>query len=99
MPIDAGLRAVKNLVEGNGTRTAQTPAELAPLFPQVQQRAKQFDKCYHTCTDDKGDRCLAYTFRSHELEMWHIGLMFVEYVAALLLKKAEEGHCYAEHKT
>jgi hypothetical protein len=97
MPIPEGHLAVKNLVEASGA--AQTPAELHALLPEVRRRAKQFDDCYSTCRDNKGDRCLYYDGRNHEIELWHIGLMFAEYVARLLLTKAGEGHCYAENRT
>jgi len=99
MPIRDGQRAVKNLVEDNGRRAARTPAELSPLLPEVQRRAKEFYECYESCRDNKGDHCLAYDGRNHEIEMWHLGLMFLEYVAGLFLDKAEKGHCYAENRS
>jgi hypothetical protein len=99
MPIRKGQTAVNKLVTDDGKRTAQTPAEFAPLLPEAHKRARQFDDCYLTCRDNKGDRCLAYPPHSHELEMWHLGLMLVEYVAGLLLDKAKIGHCYAETRT
>jgi hypothetical protein len=99
MPIQDGLEAVKALVEGGGKRPAQTPGELAPLLEEVKKRASNFLDCYPTCRDNKGDRCLAYTPQSHESEMWHLGLLFIEYVAGLLLDKARIGHCYAETRT
>lgn len=101
MPIREGLQAVKDMTELAGTRTAQLPAELyRPLMLQeIQNRAQQFLDCYRTCRDNKGDHCLAYCGANHEVQTWHIGLMFIEYVAGLLLKKAEDGHCYAENRT
>jgi hypothetical protein len=43
---------------------------------------------------DRAATCqVGYNDGSHEIAIWHISLMFAEYVAGMLRKKAEEGHC------
>ena len=98
MPIEDGMNAVRKVMEPGG-QPANIPPALHQLRTEVQKRAKEFLDCYPTCRDNKGDRCLAYQKTAHENDVWQIGIMFLEYVAGLLIDKAKKGHCYAEATT
>ncbi len=80
------------------TARALTQEALKLLLPEVQRRdqlqgAAVFNDCFNTCNG------LRYYHECHEIRMWHVGLMFCEYVAGLIADKARIGHCHAKEKT
>jgi hypothetical protein len=89
MPIQEGLR----LVDAAFKPFYQDPYFVFPdpikaLEPAASRRPTG------TVFMDRAASCqVGYNEGSHEISIWHIGLMFVEYVAGMLAKKAEEGHC------
>ncbi len=99
MPVQEGSKAVTDCLTGNNTKKPDIPGVLHPLRTQVNARAASFADCYLSCRDSTGQSCLFYGPCNHESEIWHVGLMFVEYVARLLLNKARIGHCYAQNRT
>lgn len=98
MPVPNGMREVKNLMEDDGKKPANIPVDLFRLRPEARKRVVSFTNCATTCHDGAG-HFLGYDSSCHEMETWHIGLMFIEYVAGLLLEKAKEANCYAKNKT
>jgi hypothetical protein len=97
MSIQDGSKAVTDCFTANGAKPLDLPAALYALHGEVQKRGLVFDKCFPTCRNDKGG--LFYGPGFHEIEVWQVGLFFIEYVARLLLDKAAIGHCYAENRT
>jgi len=91
MLIKEGLRLV---------RSAFTPFYLDPhfIFPapiktlesDASRRATQTGTVFMDCATSCQVR---YNEGHHEISIWHISLMFAEYVAGMLAQKAEDGHC------
>ena len=66
------------------------PAPIKTLEPDAKLRANSNGTVFM----DRAASCsVGYKEGHHEILIWHIGLMFVEYVAGMLAKKAEDGHC------
>jgi hypothetical protein len=66
------------------------PAPIKTLEPDASRRAMQGGTVF---TDRQASCGVVYTEGHHEILIWHISLMFAEYVAGMLAKKAEDGHC------
>jgi hypothetical protein len=66
------------------------PAPIKTLEPDALRRAKDTGTVF---MDRAGTCQVGYAEGHHEILIWHIGLMFAEYVAGMLAKKAEDGHC------
>ncbi len=96
MPIQEGLR----IVDAAFKPFYHDPYFIFPdpmksLEPEAARRAKDTGTVFR----DRAASCgVEYTEGHHEILIWHTGLMYVEYVAGMLAKKAEDGHCRSHKK-
>ena len=65
--------------------------DLERLLPEAKRRALDRGTAYRACA---AAHRVEYAELHHEIQMWHFTLMFIEYVAGLLVQKAENNHCY-----
>jgi hypothetical protein len=74
------------------TNAFNLPLSVAALLPQTKVRGmaegKRFGLAAHKTEYMPGE--------AHEMKAWYVSLMLVEYVAVLLFKKVQDGHCNAE---
>jgi hypothetical protein len=100
MPIEEGWQLVKDAfqktVAGGGFDYSRFPLQdlQPPAIRRVQANGTLFEEA--TCGVKYGE--LRPGQWSHEVQIWHIALMFVKYVAGVLKDKAKEGHCYNHAK-
>jgi hypothetical protein len=94
MSIEQGLRRVAPIVE-----SFFVAGDLDPRVYGV------FDVNVMEYADQRGQKFAApapcrvqYDSHKPELQMWFFGIMLCEYVAGLLAKKVEEGHCNEHRK-
>jgi hypothetical protein len=65
-----------------------TAKDIAEHTPAGSSRTRtEYKQCESTCR-------VEYTPDHHEVIMWYICILLVEYTAGLLLDKADKGHCY-----
>ena len=96
MPIQEGLQLVGSAVTPFYYDPYFTlPAPISTLEPDASRRATQTGTVF---TDRFASCGVHYTAGHHEISIWHISLMFAEYVAGMLAKKAEDGHCRTHQK-
>src|SRR5947209_7412170 len=85
------LRAGVNGCQSNAPLLiGNIPSAIQELEAAAESRATQTRTVF---TDLAASCRVEYGPSHHEICIWHIGLMFVEYVAGLLELKAKDGHC------
>jgi hypothetical protein len=96
MPIKEGLQLVGSaFTPFSHDPNFIFPAPLKTLEPDALRRATQTGTVFM----DRAASCqVGYQEGHHEISIWHIGLMFAEYLAGMLAKKAEDGHCRSHKK-
>src|SRR4051794_1213388 len=96
MPIKEGLKLVDNAFkEFYHDPFFLLPQPIKTLEPDAQKRARDTGTVFH----DRAASCaVEYGEGHHEILIWHVALMFAEYVAGMLALKGEHGHCRSHPK-
>jgi hypothetical protein len=93
MSIEQGLSRVAPIVDSFSVAGVLDPSVYGAFDVNVMEYADQRGQSFAAPTPCRAQ----YNSHKPELQMWFFGIMLCEYVAGLLAKKVEEGHCN-EHR-